>query len=161
VNLHREVSGWFVFRNLVRNLGREAAGFAGRSSAKREADCGDFLSWGERIKGEGERLTNIHHGGAKTPRHKEFSGFPCAFALKSSSLPKAVLKSPQSKRCRACPASSNFAKRLDCGAFTALFGRVSPLRFHLTGLISNVPSAASAALKSFVSQALAFASPLR
>jgi hypothetical protein len=34
---------------------------------------------------------------------------------------KAVLKPPQSKRYREYPASLNFAKRLDCGAFTAAF----------------------------------------
>jgi len=36
-------------------------------------------------------------------------------------LPKAVLKPPQSKRYRDHPASPNFAKRLDCGTFTAAF----------------------------------------
>jgi hypothetical protein len=35
--------------------------------------------------------------------------------------PNAGLKSPHSTRCRACRTSSNFAKRLDCGAFTAAF----------------------------------------
>lgn len=34
---------------------------------------------------------------------------------------KAVLKPPHSKRWRACRVSSNFAKRLDCGVFTAAF----------------------------------------
>jgi hypothetical protein len=35
---------------------------------------------------------------------------------------KAVLKPPQSKRCRVCRAASKFAQRLDCGAFTSAFG---------------------------------------
>jgi hypothetical protein len=34
---------------------------------------------------------------------------------------RAVLKPPQSKRWRDCWSDSNFAKRLDCGAFTAAF----------------------------------------
>jgi hypothetical protein len=34
---------------------------------------------------------------------------------------KAALKPPQSKRCRACPALAHFAKRLDCGGFSAAF----------------------------------------
>ena len=36
-------------------------------------------------------------------------------------LPKAALKPPHSKRCRAGPVPSTFAKRLECGAFTAAF----------------------------------------
>jgi hypothetical protein len=36
-----------------------------------------------------------------------------------SSVPKAVLKPPQSKRCRDCSTALNHAKRLDCGEFTA------------------------------------------
>jgi hypothetical protein len=36
-----------------------------------------------------------------------------------SSVPKAVLKPPQSKRCRDYSTALNYAKRLDCGAFTA------------------------------------------
>jgi hypothetical protein len=32
-----------------------ATELAGRSFAKPESSNGDFLSWGERIKGEGER----------------------------------------------------------------------------------------------------------
>ncbi len=39
----------------------------------------------------------------------------------SAARKKAVLKPPQSKRCRDIPASLNRAKRLDCGAFTAAF----------------------------------------
>jgi hypothetical protein len=34
---------------------------------------------------------------------------------------KAGLKPPQSKRYRDCRTSPNFAKRLDCGRFTAAF----------------------------------------
>jgi hypothetical protein len=34
---------------------------------------------------------------------------------------KAVLKTPQSTRWRDCHVASPFAKRLDCGAFTAAF----------------------------------------
>jgi hypothetical protein len=37
---------------------------------------------------------------------------------------KAVLKSPHSKRWRDCGAASGFAKRLECGAFTAAFWRM-------------------------------------
>ena len=49
---------------------------------------------------------------------------PCGFLFTASPpLPKAVLKPPHSKRCRAGPAPSTFAKRLDCGAFTAAFSR--------------------------------------
>jgi hypothetical protein len=36
---------------------------------------------------------------------------------------KAVLKPPHSKRWRDCQASSDLAKRLECGAFTAAFVR--------------------------------------
>ena len=45
----------------------------------------------------------------------------CGFALMPPPASKAVLKPPQSKRCRAGLASSNLAKCLDCGAFTAAF----------------------------------------
>jgi hypothetical protein len=48
---------------------------------------------------------------AKTQRRR---GTGIFFAFYSSPRPKAALKSPQSKRCRAFPASSNHAKRLDC-----------------------------------------------
>jgi hypothetical protein len=34
---------------------------------------------------------------------------------------RAVLKPPQSRRWRGCRRASNFAKRLECGAFTAAF----------------------------------------
>jgi hypothetical protein len=34
---------------------------------------------------------------------------------------RAVLKPPQSKRWRDCRSDFNFAKRLDCGVFTAAF----------------------------------------
>jgi hypothetical protein len=34
---------------------------------------------------------------------------------------KAAVNAPQSRRWRDCRGSSNFAKRLDCGAFTAAF----------------------------------------
>jgi len=43
----------------------------------------------------------------------------CAFALNPST--KAVLKPPHSKRWRNELAPANFAKRLECGAFTAAF----------------------------------------
>jgi C1A family cysteine protease len=40
---------------------------------------------------------------------------------------KAVLKTPQSKRWRECQVLPNRAKRLDCGAFTAAFGRAGTI----------------------------------
>ncbi len=40
---------------------------------------------------------------------------------------KAVLKPPQSKRWRDHRGASDFAKRLDCGAFTAAFGQQTTL----------------------------------
>jgi hypothetical protein len=51
---------------------------------------------------------------------------------------KAVLKPPHSRRWRDCRGASVFAKRLDCGAFTAAFGeRATPCRFkgsmHVSG----------------------------
>jgi len=43
------------------------------------------------------------------------------------------LKPPHSKRCRDHAASSNLAKRLDCGAFTAAFARSAGMVRELTG----------------------------
>jgi hypothetical protein len=40
---------------------------------------------------------------------------------------KAVLKPPHSTRWRDYRGTSDFAKRLDCGAFTAAFGRQATL----------------------------------
>jgi hypothetical protein len=45
--------------------------------------------------------------------------------LDYSSVPKAVLKPPHSKRWRDCPTTSGFAERLECGVFTAAFPRPS------------------------------------
>ena len=51
---------------------------------------------------------------------------PCGFLFTASPpLPMAVLKLPHSKRCRADPVPSIFAKRLECGAFTAAFSRTA------------------------------------
>jgi hypothetical protein len=43
---------------------------------------------------------------------------------------KAVLKTPQSKRYRDCQATTNLAKRLECGRFTAALGRATLSHSH-------------------------------
>jgi hypothetical protein len=43
---------------------------------------------------------------------------------------KAVLKPPHSRRWRDCREASTFAKRLECGAFTAAFGHKRLLLFE-------------------------------
>jgi hypothetical protein len=52
----------------------------------------------------------------KAPRP---SGHPAECTAAESRRKKAALKPPQSRRWRDCRTSSNLAKRLDCGAFTA------------------------------------------
>jgi hypothetical protein len=69
-------------------------------------------------------------------RREEYLGFVLLkLILPISPGAKAVLKPPQSTRWRDCQEAPDFAKRLDCGAFTAalgpktMSGRVSaPLR---------------------------------
>ena len=41
----------------------------------------------------------------------------------SKPVRKAALKQPHSKRCRATPNASEYAKRLECGCFSAALGR--------------------------------------
>jgi hypothetical protein len=45
--------------------------------------------------------------------------------MKTFARTKAVLKSPHSRRYRDCQAVLNFAKRLECGVFTAAFARTT------------------------------------
>jgi hypothetical protein len=53
---------------------------------------------------------------------------------------KAVLKTPQSKRYRDCQATTNLAKRLECGRFTAALGRAALSHPHFLQTNRGLPA---------------------
>ena len=61
--------------------------------------------------------------------------------LSFASVRKAVLKPPHSKRYRACRTTSNLAKRLECGAFTAALPHQTNLHVSVkSGAVASPPS---------------------
>jgi hypothetical protein len=62
----------------------------------------------------------------------------CLEQAKAISRSKAALKTPQSKRYRDCRAPANFAKRLDCGVFSAAFLTTRTTTNCLVGFFSPI-----------------------
>jgi hypothetical protein len=58
-HLRRSADAPLRTRRIVRRLLEKSCDWICRLSAKPESDNGHFLSWGERIKSEGERKTQI------------------------------------------------------------------------------------------------------